>query len=255
MARSGLKAKAVPREWVEALASVLDGDPASADAGRARPSRPRAPCRSRRRRQGRRTCAARLLRIAADATNPAELRLEALAAVPGGLVRPDPKLFDVPDRAARSASGPWRPGRPRPTSWRGPSSTPDQLDRLADALATAGPLEVDRLLAAFEQSTDEALGLKLVDGPRRVAGPVEPEGRRAQGPPGEVRPGGPEAGRGALRQAQRRRGQAEGPARGAPGHARRRATSAAARSSSTARRPRASPVTPSATAAATSAPT
>ena len=39
---------------------------------------------------------------------------------------------------------------------------PAQLGSLADALKTAGPLEVDRLLTAFEQSTDEALGLKLV---------------------------------------------------------------------------------------------
>jgi putative heme-binding domain-containing protein len=30
-------------------------------------------------------------------------------------------------------------------------------------MATAGPVEADRLLTAFEQSTDEALGLKLVD--------------------------------------------------------------------------------------------
>ena len=29
MAWSNLKAKAVPREWVEAIASVLDGDPAT----------------------------------------------------------------------------------------------------------------------------------------------------------------------------------------------------------------------------------
>ena len=40
--------------------------------------------------------------------------------------------------------------------------TPEQLVRLADALRTAGPVEVDRLLTAFEQSTDESLGLKLV---------------------------------------------------------------------------------------------
>ena len=39
---------------------------------------------------------------------------------------------------------------------------PAQLGALADVLKTAGPLEVDRLLTAFEQSTDEALGLKLV---------------------------------------------------------------------------------------------
>ncbi len=38
-----------------------------------------------------------------------------------------------------------------------------QLRRLADVLRSAGPVEVDRLLGAFEQSTDEALGLKLLE--------------------------------------------------------------------------------------------
>ena len=70
------------------------------------------------------------------------------------------------------ATGPWRRARPPPTSWRRPSSRPDSSDRLADALATAGPVEADRLLAAFEQSTDEALGLKLVNVLARLAGPA-----------------------------------------------------------------------------------
>lgn len=37
-----------------------------------------------------------------------------------------------------------------------------QLLALADLLKTVGPLEADRLLGAFEQSTDEKVGLKLV---------------------------------------------------------------------------------------------
>jgi putative heme-binding domain-containing protein len=41
--------------------------------------------------------------------------------------------------------------------------TAEQLARLSLALRTAGPLEVDRLLAAFEQSSDESLGLKLIE--------------------------------------------------------------------------------------------
>jgi putative heme-binding domain-containing protein len=40
--------------------------------------------------------------------------------------------------------------------------TPAQLEALADVLKTSGPLEVDRLLTTFEQSTNETLGLKLV---------------------------------------------------------------------------------------------
>ena len=40
--------------------------------------------------------------------------------------------------------------------------TSAQFVTLADRLKTAGPLDVDRLLTAFEQTTDESLGLKLV---------------------------------------------------------------------------------------------
>ena len=91
----------------------------------------------------------------------ADLRLAALAAVPGGLVKPDQTLFKFLigqlDRertvAARTTAADVL-ARARLTA--------GQLTRLADALRTAGPLEVDRLLVAFEQSTDESLGLKLV---------------------------------------------------------------------------------------------
>src|SRR5439155_25978964 len=38
----------------------------------------------------------------------------------------------------------------------------EQLLALAESLRTAGPLEVDRLLAAFEQTTDEAVGERLL---------------------------------------------------------------------------------------------
>ena len=139
--------------------------------------------------------------------------------------------------------------------WRGPGSRPRSSRRLADALKTAGPLEVDRLLAAFEQSTDEALGLKLVKalGESSALSSLRLDAIKPH--LAKYGPAGPESGPGALRQAQRRRGQAEGPARGAHDHDLDAATSAGASSSSTARRPPATPATPSATAAATSAPT
>src|SRR5206468_5164381 len=37
-----------------------------------------------------------------------------------------------------------------------------QLTKLTEQFATAGPLEVDRLLGAFEQTTDEQVGQKLI---------------------------------------------------------------------------------------------
>jgi putative heme-binding domain-containing protein len=40
--------------------------------------------------------------------------------------------------------------------------SPAQLDRLTQAVKTAGPLELERLLAPFEKSTDETLALKLL---------------------------------------------------------------------------------------------
>ena len=92
--------------------------------------------------------------------------------------------------------------------------TPASSCRLADALKTAGPLEVDRLLAAFEQSTDEALGLKLVkalgESSALPACGSTPSSSTWRSSARQSRPR-----RGALRPAQRRRRQAEGQARGA----------------------------------------
>jgi putative heme-binding domain-containing protein len=103
----------------------------------------------------------RLLRIAADARNPAGLRLDAMAAVPGGLVNPDQVLFtflfsqlDREQAVATRTTAADVLARAR--------LAPDQLSRLAEVLKAVGPVEVDRLLVAFEQSTDEALGLRLI---------------------------------------------------------------------------------------------
>jgi putative heme-binding domain-containing protein len=45
--------------------------------------------------------------------------------------------------------------------------TPKQLARLADASVHVGPMELDRVLAAFAQSNDEKLGLQLTRNLRR----------------------------------------------------------------------------------------
>jgi putative membrane-bound dehydrogenase-like protein len=158
MAWSNLKEKEVPAAWVPALAGVLHGGPKSA------PLVPQAVATLRslpfaRDKAG--DLPARLLQIAADSRNPAGLRLDALAAVPGGLTRPDDGLFtfllgqlDRNQAVVVRTTAADVLARARLTS--------DQLSRLADALRSAGPVEVDRLLAAFEQSTDEAIGLKLL---------------------------------------------------------------------------------------------
>jgi putative heme-binding domain-containing protein len=103
----------------------------------------------------------RLLRLADDAKNPAELRLGTMAALPGGLTNPDSRLFtfllaklDRDQSVATRTTAADVLARAK--------LNPQQLSRLADALRSAGPVEVDRLLVGFEQSTDEVLGLKLV---------------------------------------------------------------------------------------------
>jgi putative membrane-bound dehydrogenase-like protein len=158
MGWSGFKAPQVPRGWITALGKVLQGDasnaalvPVAVATARTLPlARDKAG-----------DVPTRLLRIAADARNPAELRLSALAAVPGGLSQPDEKLFAF----LLSALNPDQTVATRTTAAdvvaRARLSI-GQLARLADALQSAGPVEVDRLLSAFEQSTDESLGRKLL---------------------------------------------------------------------------------------------
>jgi putative membrane-bound dehydrogenase-like protein len=158
MSWSGLKEKEVPSDWVSALANVLDEGRAGAEliplvvaTARTLPlARDKAG-----------DLPARLLRLADDAKNSADLRLGALAALPGGLTNPDPSLFtfllaqlDRDQTVATRTTAADVLARVK--------LAPEQLSRLADALRAAGPVEVDRLLVAFEQSTDEALGLKLV---------------------------------------------------------------------------------------------
>jgi len=102
-----------------------------------------------------------LLRIAREGTRPADLRLEALAALPNGLRSVAPELLDflcanvqpdkpVPNRAAAA------------TVLAKAKLNDDQLLAFTETLKAAGPLEATKLLAAFDHSTNEAVGLKLV---------------------------------------------------------------------------------------------
>ena len=102
-----------------------------------------------------------LLQIGYAESHPAELRLEALAALPSGLQSVEPKIFKFLCLNVDSA---------KPVSMRSAAVsvltkaklTDEQLNGLADILKTAGPLELTRLLAAFERSTNETVGLMLV---------------------------------------------------------------------------------------------
>jgi putative heme-binding domain-containing protein len=101
-----------------------------------------------------------LRRLAAQPLDP-NLRLRALAAVPGGLVQIDPDVFDFLLHQLEPE---------QPVEARGQAAevlaharlNPDQLRRLARALELVGPLELTRLLDAFQQTSDPALGRELI---------------------------------------------------------------------------------------------
>ncbi|MSU56699.1 MAG: c-type cytochrome [Pedosphaera sp.] len=107
------------------------------------------------------TFAERLQKIARDTSRPDDLRLDALAALPRGLreVEPDLMSFLVANVAPAKS-----------VAMRGAAAgalakaklSDEQLLTLADTLKAIGPMEVSRLLPAFDHKTNEAVGLRLV---------------------------------------------------------------------------------------------
>jgi len=105
--------------------------------------------------------AAALLKLG-DSSAPADVRLAALALVPGGVKSVSSSQLDLLLAAI---------DREQPSNLRGTAADvlskakllSPQLRRLADALPKANPLELDRLVSAFAQSTDEAVGQRLVE--------------------------------------------------------------------------------------------
>jgi putative heme-binding domain-containing protein len=154
MSQSGLKE--TPSAWIAGLCLVLASNNSEllGDAvatARALPA-PREPSAE---------LVGDLLKVGNDAKSTANVRLTALAAVPGGLGQVPPPLFTFlrarldPDEAVAT---------------RGLSAdvlsraklTSEQLTGLAESIKGSGPMEVDRLLEAFAQSSDEGVGLGLL---------------------------------------------------------------------------------------------
>ncbi len=102
-----------------------------------------------------------LLHLASDTNRTDEVRLDAVAAVPGGLASVAPELFDFL-RANLDLS--------KPVATRGRAAnvfakaklSPEQLSAMTETIKTASPLEITHLLSAYENSRDEAIGFKLV---------------------------------------------------------------------------------------------
>ncbi len=101
-----------------------------------------------------------LLELAKNDSAPAENRLNALSAMRGQLTL-DADLFQF----LRDSLDPARSVNVRSAASgiiTRVKLTDEQLLLLADTLKTAGPLEISKVLSAFEKSTNEALGLKIV---------------------------------------------------------------------------------------------
>jgi putative heme-binding domain-containing protein len=104
---------------------------------------------------------AALLRVARDSASPLDVRIDALAALGGGLTSVDQGLFDL----LRSGLEPAQPISIRMAAAAVLEKAPLERKQLLDLtgpLANAGPLELPRLLPAFDRGSDEALGLAML---------------------------------------------------------------------------------------------
>jgi putative heme-binding domain-containing protein len=155
MARA--RQKTLPQVWVAPLVSLLtageDRSPLLALAVlRASPPAPAdAP-----------VIDAALLGVGRDGTRPVALRLEALAAMSVALPRVDPDVFTM----LQKALAPSEPVALRLTAAAcfGRARLDDaQLLALTAAIPTAGPMELPRLLPAFDRSGDPVIGMALLD--------------------------------------------------------------------------------------------
>ncbi|MEO6808899.1 MAG: hypothetical protein ABI353_07285 [Isosphaeraceae bacterium] len=155
MAQSGLKQ--APSDWSDGLIGLLTGDDQALRRQAVTTARALPTSKEKAADVGK-----ALLTVAHDGQAPAQERLDALAAMPGGPGALDADLFTFlhdqldPDQAvaARTAAA---------DVLARSKLTDEQLGTLADVLKEAGPLEATRLLGAFEQSTNEAVGLKFID--------------------------------------------------------------------------------------------
>ncbi len=109
-----------------------------------------------------------LLEVGRKADAPAEVRLDALS-VAGNLSTVEPALFDF--LVANVAPSKSLLGRSAAANVLAKAKlTPDQQLALADTAKSVSPLELPRLLPAFERGANEALGMKLLASLKDSAG-------------------------------------------------------------------------------------
>ncbi|MFN0069139.1 MAG: dehydrogenase, partial [Limisphaerales bacterium] len=170
MATAGLKEP--PVGWKDAVLRVL-GEPASGAPVRL------AAVRAARSMTGDSAVTKALLDAVAETAQPADLRAEALTALPAGRAWGEAEFT-----FARRQIAPEQPPAARAAvaaALARAKLSPDQLAALTGDLRAAGPVEFGRLLEAFDPGGDEALGAKL------LAALKDSSTARAL-PPGQLRP-------------------------------------------------------------------
>ena len=103
-----------------------------------------------------------LLNVASNHDYPPETRVDALAAIPGGVSQPaNEHLQLLAGNLGEDSSVSTRSAAVEALVKSKLENAP--LLSLVDSIPNVGPLELNRLLGAFEHCSDEAVGLKLVD--------------------------------------------------------------------------------------------
>jgi putative heme-binding domain-containing protein len=101
------------------------------------------------------------MRVARDEGTAIDVRLDALGAIQGGLTSVDTPVFDL----LRASLAPAQKVSTRAAAARvveRAKLSRDELVLLVDVLKSSGPMELPRLLAAFDNASDEALGLAML---------------------------------------------------------------------------------------------
>lgn len=142
-----------PKSWAAAVASVLPGlhaaplVEAALKAAKLWSAQPE--------------IASALAQVASDATQPAAIRLQALAASPKGGHRSDAELELI--EASLPSSRPVLERSLAAEAISKSSLSAAQLNRVAGWIASAGPLELPKLLGAFDVGGDESMGERLLE--------------------------------------------------------------------------------------------
>jgi putative heme-binding domain-containing protein len=155
-AMSATRAKQLPNAWIPALKRALESRDGQAVTQalavvRAAPAPTGADSDLR----------ATLMQLARDRERPAAIRLDALASVRGGLERVDADEFTLLVNSL-DPSGPLAVRSMAAGALETAVLDRQQLLSLAEALPNVGPLELPRVLRAFDRTTDEAVGLAMV---------------------------------------------------------------------------------------------